>query len=76
VCRAQLLARIDAAVLATEPFPVEELSAGDLYAHSRPAEAFDRRAVKVIGRCALAHQRARAGLQTESELGPGRAHSL
>src|SRR5258707_109439 len=42
VGRTELGARIDSAVLAAQPFAVEQMRAGELRAKSRTAEAFNR----------------------------------
>src|SRR5271168_5442575 len=57
VCGAQLLARVDAAVLASQPFTVEQVGAGERPADAGAAEPVDRLAVEAIGNLAVAQQR-------------------
>ena len=54
---AQLLARVDAPVLAPQPFAVEQVGAGELDADPGALEPLDRLAVERVGLLALAHQR-------------------
>ena len=63
VRRAELLAGVDAAIGAPEPFAVEELAAGDLRPESRAPQAVDRLAVQGLGVVALRQQGARAGVE-------------
>ena len=56
VGRPKLLARVDAASLATEPFTIKQVRAGELHADAGTAEALDRLAVEALGGIALAEQ--------------------
>ena len=46
---AQLLARVQAAALAAQPFAVEQMGAGELHADAGAAEPLDRLAVEALG---------------------------
>src|SRR5215469_18119940 len=48
---AQLLARIDSAAFAPQPFPVEQLPAGEFHAQAGTSEQRDRVAVIAFGFC-------------------------
>src|SRR5258707_7089099 len=65
---AQLLARVAAAALAAQPFPVEQVSAGQLGAVPGPAEVADRLAVQAVSGLAVAEQRADAGFHPHRPL--------
>ena len=54
---AQLLARIGAAALPTQPFPVEQMGAREFRADAAPAQVHDRVLVQALGRIAFRHQR-------------------
>jgi hypothetical protein len=54
---AELLARIDAAAFAPQPFAVEQMGPGQLRAHAAAAQPLDRRAVQALGGLAVAQQR-------------------
>ena len=56
--RAQLLACLAAAALAAQPFPVQQMGAGQVDAEPGLAEAGDRLTVPALGCLALADQRA------------------
>src|SRR3954447_17252669 len=58
----KLLARVDAPVLATQPFAVGELRAGEVDHATAACEALARLAVEGLHVASAAHQRARAGL--------------
>src|SRR4051794_28315304 len=62
---AELLARVDAAVLARQPFAVEGPGAGEVDHPPAALEPLDRLAVERLGACFVAQQRARAGLDAE-----------
>ena len=66
---AQLLARVDAAILAAQPFTVEEVRAGDLRAEPGAPEPLDGLAVQLVGGGPVAQQRPAARLDAERELG-------
>jgi hypothetical protein len=55
---AQLLPGVGTAVLAAQPFAVEQVRAGELGAKPGAAKPFDRLPVQVIGGLALGQQRA------------------
>ena len=55
---AQLLARVDAAVLAAQPLAVEQMRAGELGPQPGAAQPLDRFAIEVVCGLALAQQRA------------------
>ena len=54
---AQLSSRVHAAALASEPFAVEQTSAGELDANPGALEPLDRLVVEGVGGLPLAHQR-------------------
>src|SRR5262245_46559196 len=68
-CRSQLGARIDAAILAAQPLPVQQLAAGKLWAEARAPQALDRFAVRALGGLAPGEQRARSGVDAERPVG-------
>ena len=49
VCDAQLRACVGAAALPAQPFPIEQMGTGELGAHARAAQSFDRLAIQTIG---------------------------
>ena len=53
---AKLLARVDAAIFAPEPFAVEQMRAGQIRTHAGAAEPLDRLTVQTVGGLALAQQ--------------------
>jgi TRAP-type C4-dicarboxylate transport system permease large subunit len=59
---AELIASIGPAVLAAQPFPVQQICAGELNAESGVTEAVDRLPVAALGRGTLAEQRTAACL--------------
>jgi hypothetical protein len=67
----QLLARINAAVLAAQPLPVEQVRPGELRTQPRTAQPIDRFAVQAVGGRAVAQQRPGARLDAEPEVGSG-----
>jgi hypothetical protein len=69
VSRAQLLARVAAAALPAQPFPVQQMGAGELDTHPGPAQVGERLAVEALGFLALAQQRLRPGPQPERPVG-------
>jgi len=62
VSGAQLLARVQAAAFVTQPFAVDEVSAGERRANPRAPEPLDRLAIQRVGGLAVGQQRPRAGL--------------
>jgi hypothetical protein len=58
---AKVLARIGPAVLAAQPFPVEQVGAGQLRADLGAPEALDRFPVPALGRLAVTEQGVDAG---------------
>src|SRR5437879_13863847 len=62
---AQLLASVDPAALAAQPFAVEEVSAGELHPDASPGEPLDRLAIEPLGGLAIAKERSRARLDAE-----------
>src|SRR5580765_2282075 len=76
VRRVQVLARVDAPVLSSQPLAVEKMRAGLVGREAAAAEPVDRLAVERVGCRALAEQRARAGLDAERQLGAGRLRPL
>ena len=69
VGRAQLCARVDAAILAAQPLPVEEMRACEVGPEPRAPQAVDGLAVQALGGLALAQQRARPGVEAERPVG-------
>ena len=69
VGRAQLLARVDAAALAAQPFAVEQMAAGELDAQAGPAEPRDRLTVEIVGDIAVAEQGADPGVDPQHPVG-------
>jgi len=64
----QLRAGVHPAVLPAQPFPVEQVGAGQFRAYPRPAQPVDRLAVAGLGRCSLAQQRAAARLDAGRDI--------
>src|SRR3954447_5687327 len=54
VGRAQLVARVDPAVLATQPLPVEQMRAGELRTKRGPCQSLDGLAIQALGALTLA----------------------
>ena len=65
-----------APVLATQPFAVHELGAGEVNGDSAAAESLDRLAVEGLGRLAVAQKRRRAGPNAERPVCAARACSF
>ena len=66
--RAQLQASVDAAVLAPQPFAVEEVGTGEFWRDATAAEPVDRLAVELFGRRTLAQERARTVVEEYGNL--------
>ena len=66
---AELLAGVDAAVLAAQPLAVDQQRAAVRDADAGAGEALERLAVEPLGRLALAQQRARTGEEAERPVG-------
>src|SRR3954447_5709283 len=66
---AQLPAGVEAAALTSQPFPVEEVSPGELEPDTGTGEMRDRLAIQTVGELALAEQRTHARLDSERPLG-------
>ena len=62
---AQLVAGVEAARLAPQPFAIEQVGPRELHAHAGAAQPLDRFVVEAIGGVAVAEQRARARLDAE-----------
>ena len=75
VGRAQLLARVDPAILAAQPLAVEQMRAGDLRTEPGTPQPLDRLAVQLVGGRPVAQQRPAARFDAERELGAGRVAS-
>src|SRR4051812_17356314 len=73
---AQLLAGVDAAALTSQPFPVEEVSPGELEPDKGAGEMRDRLAVQTVGDIALAEQRTHARFDSERPLRADHAGAL
>jgi hypothetical protein len=58
VRRAELLACVDTPAFATQPFPVDEVRAGEFGCHATARESVDRLAVERLGSWALMHEAA------------------
>src|SRR5262249_11404861 len=67
----EMLTRVDASALAAQPLPVQEVCARQRRCEATAAEPVERLTVELLGRCALAEQRARARLEPERHVGPG-----
>src|SRR3954447_19021904 len=61
----QLLARVEPAALPTQPFAVQEVSAGELHPDASPGEPLYRLAIEPLGGLAIAKERPRARLDAE-----------
>lgn len=68
---AQVSTGVGSAVLAAQPFPVQQVGPGEIHPHPRAAEPFDRLTVQGVGDLPFAHQSTDAGRGAESPLGPG-----
>ena len=66
---AELLAGVEPAALAAQPFAVEEVGAGKRDADAGAAKAFDRLSIEGLRGLILAEQRPRAGLDAEPPVG-------
>src|SRR3954452_15237887 len=73
---AQLLAGVDAAALTSQPFPIEEVSPGELEPDTGTGEMRDRLAVQTLGALALAEQRTHARFDYERPPGADHAGAL
>src|SRR4051794_4171919 len=69
VGRAQLVARIDPAVLPAQPLPVEQMSAGELGTKRGPCQPLDGFAMQTLGALTLAQQGAAARLYPLTPVG-------
>ena len=61
VCGPQVMARVDAPVLATQPLAVQQVGAGQIWAELGAAEPVDRLLIQTLGGLAFAQQRPAAG---------------
>jgi hypothetical protein len=71
---AQLGAGVGAPSLAAQPFPVEQVGAGQRQPHPGPAQPSDRLGVQLLGGVAMGQQGPRAGLEAQPPVrsaGPG-----
>src|SRR4051794_37664963 len=77
---AQLLARVDPAVLAAQPLAIEQMSAGELGTKPGPCQSLDRLAVQALGTLTLGQKRPAARLDSQAPVGVagrgGRYHPL
>jgi hypothetical protein len=62
---AELLARGNPPPPTAQPFAVEQMRAGELWMKSRATQPVDRLAVRLVGRGAVAYERARTGQDPE-----------
>src|SRR4051795_10793440 len=69
VGRAQLVARVDPAVLAAQPLPVEQMSAGELGTKRGPCQPLDGFAMQTLGALTLAHECPAARLYSPAPVG-------
>jgi hypothetical protein len=53
----ELFARVDPPILAAQPLPVQQASAGKMNRHPPPSEALDRLAIQVVGSVAFGDER-------------------
>src|SRR3954468_3236776 len=77
VGRAQLVARVDPAVLAAQPLPVEQMSPGELGTPPGPCQSLDRLAIQALGALTLAQECPAARLYSPAPVGVagrGRCH--
>ena len=65
---AELFSGVEAAALASQPFPVEQVRAGEVEPDTVTGEVHDRVAVQALGGLALAQQRAHTGFDSEQPL--------
>jgi hypothetical protein len=68
----ELGTRVDTAMLAAQPLPVEQMRAGELRPQRRAAQAVERLAMEPVGGAALAQQRAGARLDAGRGVRAGR----
>jgi hypothetical protein len=68
VGRAQLLARVDPAILAAQPLAIEKVRAGELRTEPGAPQPLDRLAVKIVGGRPGAEQRPAPRFDAEREL--------
>ena len=77
---AQLDARVDPAVLAAQPLPVEQMSPGELGTPPGPCQSLDRLAMQALGTLTLAQECPAARLDSPAPVGVagrgGRHHAL
>jgi hypothetical protein len=66
---AQLLARVDPAVLAAQPLAIEKVRAGELWTEAGAPQPLDRLAIQIVSGRPLAQQRLAARFDAERELG-------
>src|SRR3954468_1942644 len=71
VGRAQLFARVDTAVLAAQPLPVEQMSARELWTKRGPCQSLDRLAIQELGARTLAQECPTARLYPPPPVGVG-----
>src|SRR2546421_100247 len=69
----ELIAAVTSAPLAAQPFAVQQVGAGQVHPQAGAAQTVDRLAVEVLGGCAVADQRSRAGLGAKRPVGPAGA---
>jgi hypothetical protein len=62
VGRAELIAGVDTAALAPQPFPEDEMGPSQLWTQLRSAQALDRLAIQIVGGRSLAQHRPAPGL--------------
>jgi hypothetical protein len=70
VGRAKLFARVAGAPLPAQPFPVQQVRAGQFGPQPGAAQPVDRFPVQALGGLTVAQQRAAARLDTQAEVGP------
>ena len=66
----QLLARVQPPVSATQPLPIDQMSARELHPHTRSAQAAHRLAIKPLGTFALGEQGPRSAPRPPRPIGP------
>src|SRR3954452_7917734 len=76
----ELDTRVDTAILAAQPLPVEQMSPGELRTQPGAAQPLDRLAMQAIGTVAVAHECSAARLDSQAPVGVagrcGRHHAL
>jgi len=73
---AQLLPRLDAATLAAQPLPVEQVRAGELGRYRIAAESLDRFAIELFGRGVAKEQRPATGFDAGGPVGTARLRRI